>query len=34
LHLQFESGQVLPIELPTEAAAALARTLAMHTATR
>ncbi len=34
LHLQFESGQVLPIEMPAEAAAALSRTLAMHTANR
>jgi hypothetical protein len=32
LHLQFESGQVLPIEMSGEAAAALSRTLAMHTA--
>ncbi|MES2994327.1 MAG: hypothetical protein V4844_23085 [Pseudomonadota bacterium] len=32
LHLQFESGQVLPIEMSAEAAAALSRTLAMHTA--
>ncbi|HWI10314.1 MAG TPA: hypothetical protein VNU48_03205 [Burkholderiaceae bacterium] len=34
LHLQFESGQVLPIEMPHDAAAALARTLAMHTGVR
>jgi hypothetical protein len=34
LHLQFESGQVLPIEMPHAAAAALARTLAMHTGVR
>jgi len=34
LHLQFESGQVLPIEMPHDAAVALARTLAMHTGTR
>ena len=34
LHLQFESGQVLPIEMSDEAAAALSRTLAMHTAGR
>jgi hypothetical protein len=34
LHLQFESGQVLPIEMSDEAAAALSRTLAMHTAAR
>lgn len=34
LHLQFESGQVLPIEMPYDAAAALARTLAMHTGVR
>ncbi len=34
LHLQFESGQVLPIEMSEEAAAALSRTLAMHTAGR
>lgn len=34
LHLQFESGQVLPIEMSGEAAAALSRTLAMHTAGR
>jgi hypothetical protein len=32
LHLQFDSGQVLPIEMSAEAAAALSRTLAMHTA--
>ena len=31
LHLQFDSGQVLPIEMSAEAAAALARTLALHT---
>jgi hypothetical protein len=34
LHLQFESGQVLPIEMSIEAAAALSRTLATHTAGR
>ena len=30
LHLQFESGQVLPIEMPRAAAAALARVLGDH----
>jgi hypothetical protein len=31
LHLQFESGQVLPIEMSRDAAAALARVLVEHT---
>lgn len=31
LHLQFESGQVLPIEISVEAAVALARALREHT---
>ncbi|MDP9043966.1 MAG: hypothetical protein M3O01_04090 [Pseudomonadota bacterium] len=31
MHLQFESGQVLPIEMPRAAAAALARALVEHT---
>ncbi len=33
LHLQFESGQVLPIEMPHDAAAALARALGKYTGT-
>ena len=31
LHLQFESGQVLPIEMPRAAAVALARVLSVYT---
>lgn len=31
MHLQFESGQVLPIEMSRDAAAALARVLIEHT---
>ncbi|MES2229685.1 MAG: hypothetical protein V4540_18240 [Pseudomonadota bacterium] len=31
LHLQFESGQVLPIEMPHDAAVALARALGQYT---
>ena len=34
LHLQFESGQVLPIEMSHAAAVALARALNEHTGTR
>lgn len=34
LHLQFESGQVLPIEMPRAAAAALARALIDYTRAR
>jgi hypothetical protein len=34
LHLQFESGQVLPIEMSHAAAVALSRALSEHTGTR
>ena len=34
LHLQFESGQVLPIEMSHAAAVALSRALGEHTGTR
>jgi hypothetical protein len=33
LHLQFDSGQVLPIEMPHAAAVALSRALGEHTGT-
>jgi hypothetical protein len=34
LHLQFDSGQVLPIEMSHDAARALSRALSEHTGTR
>jgi len=34
LHLQFDSGQVLPIEMSRDAASALARALTEHAGTR
>jgi len=34
LHLQFDSGQVLPIEMSHDAAQALSRALSEHTGTR